>query len=150
MPSRISCILRRASLRRSAAVHSVLVEVLGKTLNSALICSSLMLLPTTACATLASWAIAFASSGASLTLIQQMRLQIHPGCKAGSWTKPRCVIAKVEWHPGESRGRSFRKRQAVNTIGLFGFWLRRWLDYLANKLGQKFGQFHCIAQRQGN
>jgi hypothetical protein len=129
--------------QRSRAQRSV--EVLGKTLNSALICSSLMLLPTTACATLASWAIAFASSGASLTLIQQMRLQIHPGCKAGSWTKPRCVIAKVEWHPG-----SFRKRQAVNTIGLFGFWLRRWLDYLANKLGQKFGQFHCIAQRQGN
>jgi hypothetical protein len=70
--------------------------------------------------------------------------------QAGSWTKPRRVIAKVEWHPGESRGRSFRKRQAVNTVGLFGFWLRRWLDYLANKLGQKFGQFHCIAQRQGN
>jgi hypothetical protein len=126
------------------------VEVLGKTLNSALICSSLMLAHNCLC-NARQLGDCFCVLGRKFdTLIQQMRLQIHPGCKAGSWTKPRCVIAKVEWHPGESRGRSFRKRQAVNTVGLFGFWLRRWLDYLANKLGQQFGQFHCIAQRQGN
>jgi len=26
-------------------------------------------------------------------------------CQAGSWTKPRRVVAKVEWHPGEPSGK---------------------------------------------